>query len=279
MKVRLKLVCLQLIIHASAKSPVELSTGHFLTGDVDDRYVGVKGGSVYDYLSSQWTDRLHDNSVGELNLYRYEDKTFQNLTVYRGIPYGNATRFQKPIEYSPSWKKGRIFAKEFVKAAPMCMQNDFVFHQYFDITNRTWQNTEMVEDCLTLDIYSPEKASFLPVIFWIHGGGYQSGTSQWREPNFLAATENVVVVVIQYRLGLFGYFSSNSDDAKGNYGHWDQRLALEWTKREIESFGGDHDNIKLMGESAGGTSASAQMIYDAVNSNGFVGEFVENTQV
>lgn len=116
------------------------------------------------------------------------------------------------------------------------------------------------EDCLYLNVYAPATAtstSNLPVMFWIFGGNLQFGTGSLAQydGSSLAATQNVVVVTINYRTNIFGF--SNSPEVpfgQQNSGFLDQRFALQWVHDNIKSFGGDPNAITLFGESAGGES-------------------------
>ena len=113
------------------------------------------------------------------------------------------------------------------------------------------------EDCLYLNIWSPPNASGLPVMLWIHGGGNTIGHGGNVVGANLAAARQVVVVSINYRLGLFGWFnhpalaSGDPADDSGNYGTLDMIRALEWTRDNIAVFGGDPGNVTVFGESAG----------------------------
>lgn len=124
------------------------------------------------------------------------------------------------------------------------------------------------EDCLYLNVYTPATAnanSRLPVMFWIHGGGYTAGAgSEPRYTNSTLPAEGVVLVTINYRLGVFGFLASadlakeNSGSA-GNYGLMDTVAALRWVRANIASFGGDPDNVTIFGESAGSFAVSTVM--------------------
>ena len=128
------------------------------------------------------------------------------------------------------------------------------------------------EDCLYLNIYAPaytinsvpNENNKLPVMVWIHGGGNTSGMTSEYNPQKLVASQNVIVVTISYRLGIFGWFShpelrnrSDGLDASANFGLLDQIKALEWLRDNIENFGGDSNNITIFGESAGGQNVIA----------------------
>lgn len=124
------------------------------------------------------------------------------------------------------------------------------------------------EDCLTLNVWTPAKdaKANLPVMVWIFGGGFAAGaTSEPRQDGEHLAHKGVVVVSMNYRLGLFGFFvhpdlaAESPHHAAGNYGLMDQTAALEWVKRNISAFGGNPNNVTIFGESAGSFSVSAQM--------------------
>ena len=125
------------------------------------------------------------------------------------------------------------------------------------------------EDCLYLSVYTPTDAHAgrghrgrraLPVLFWIHGGGLTTGTGNQHDGTLMATTNNIIVVSINYRLGVFGFLALPSlsaearDHASGDYGLLDQEAALRWTHRNIAAFGGDPNNVTIAGESAGGYS-------------------------
>ena len=113
------------------------------------------------------------------------------------------------------------------------------------------------EDCLYLNVYVPVGAGPepLPVMVWITGGAFLIGGGIWYGPNFWMA-HHIIVVTINYRVGPFGYLTLGVDEAPGNVGMLDQRMAMEWVRDNIESFGGDPDQVTLAGESAGSYSAT-----------------------
>jgi len=129
------------------------------------------------------------------------------------------------------------------------------------------------EDCLGLDIYAPRFAPDavpsgllrLPVMVWIHGGGNHQGEASLYDGATLAASRDVIVVTVQYRLGAFGWFAhralrgagTTADDRSGNYGTLDQIRALEWVRDNIAAFGGDPERVTIFGESAGGANVLA----------------------
>lgn len=115
------------------------------------------------------------------------------------------------------------------------------------------------EDCLVLNVYTPSLTDNLPVMFYIHGGGYNQGSSDEMifGPDFLI-DENVILVTVNYRLGVFGFMSLGSENYPGNIGLRDQIHALKWVNENIHSFGGDNKKITIFGHSAG--SACVQFI-------------------
>jgi para-nitrobenzyl esterase len=176
--------------------------------------------------------------------------------AYRGIPYaappiGNL-RFAAPTEYG-------CFDAVFEAASfgDKCPQMEVD-----DAGNVTGVSGD--EDCLTLNVWSPEGADGAPVLFFIHGGGNVQGSSLEQSVDgmyvydgaVLAAQEGAVVVTINYRLGHLGWLvhddlAAEGGGVSGNYGLRDQVFALEWVKRNIAAFGGNADRLLIFGESAG----------------------------
>ncbi len=122
------------------------------------------------------------------------------------------------------------------------------------------------EDCLTLNVWAPAKAKKLPVMVWVHGGGFvNGGSSEPRQDGQFLTKHGVIVVSMNYRLGMLGFFThkgleaENEHHSAGNYGLMDQAAAVTWVKQNIAVFGGDPENITLFGESAGSFSVSALM--------------------
>ncbi|GBN24825.1 Acetylcholinesterase-1 [Araneus ventricosus] len=177
-----------------------------------------------------------------------------SVKTFLGIPYAKppvgSLRFLKPKPVEP-WDN-ILQAK---KQPPACMQyTEGPFPWYDDMPGKS-------EDCLYLNIYTPffaTKGSKFAVLFWIHGGGYNIGSNRMDvyDGSALAEREGVVVVTINYRLGLFGFLTTNTSDAPGNMGMYDAVMALQWVNDNIEYFGGDKDRITLIGESAGSSAVS-----------------------
>ncbi len=126
---------------------------------------------------------------------------------------------------------------------------------------------KICEDCLVLNIWRPRKKGSFPVMFWIHGGGFRTGSGTFNiyDGARLAAEHGVVIVTINYRLGPLGFLAlpelaeEDPHGSTGNYGMLDQVRALKWVQVNISNFGGDPDNVTVFGQSAGGISVAALM--------------------
>ncbi|MGV3487110.1 MAG: carboxylesterase/lipase family protein [Tuberibacillus sp.] len=187
---------------------------------------------------------------------RVQGEKVGNVWVWKGIPYAKppmgSLRFQPP-EPPEKWE-GIRGATEFGPVAPQPNSEIMQF-----LGNRT---DNMSEDCLTLNTWSPGADNKKrPVMVWIHGGAFifGSGSSPIYDGASFAELGDVVVVTINYRLGILGFLHlaeiGGADyAASGNCGILDQIAALRWVKENIESFGGDPDQITIFGESAGAMS-------------------------
>jgi carboxylesterase type B len=121
------------------------------------------------------------------------------------------------------------------------------------------------EDCLFLNVHTPDPApTNAPVIVWIHGGAFVFGegvqTDRGTRGDLIAASHGAIVVSMNYRLGSFGFFVNEATGASGNAGFEDQILALEWVRDHIADFGGNPDDVTIMGESAGGLSVCLHLV-------------------
>ncbi|XP_055955059.1 acetylcholinesterase-like [Patella vulgata] len=178
------------------------------------------------------------------------------ISTYLGIPFAEppigSLRFSKP---RPKPQFNEFFLARNYSAS--CHQ----FKPFWDTsTDNDYQN----EDCLYLNVFSPDidqSGKRYAVLVWIHGGSFLFGAGRMRPCNILAAYGQVIVVSINYRLGVFGFLSSENSAAGGNYGLWDQHLALKWVKNNIAGFGGDTTKITVFGESAGSAAVMFQAIY------------------
>ncbi|XP_062978260.1 cholinesterase-like [Elgaria multicarinata webbii] len=185
-----------------------------------------------------------------------------SVTAYLGIPYAEPPvgklRFQKPRPHQP-WSH----ILEATTYGNSCPQE----HKYSFPDEPVWApNTPLSEDCLFLNIWVPHPRPSMPVpvLVWIYGGGFITGTASLDIYNgaFLAATENVIVASMNYRLGVLGFLYF-PPDAPGNAGLWDQWLALKWVKENAAVFGGDPALLTLFGHSAGGVSVGYHLLSPA----------------
>nr|XP_056718218.1 fatty acyl-CoA hydrolase precursor, medium chain-like [Euleptes europaea] len=185
--------------------------------------------------------------------------TDQPVNVFLGVPFAKppigSLRFAPPQPPEP-WSHVR----NSTSFPPVCLQDLQWYENIKKSTNIMLPKITMSEDCLYLNVFTPDTKGNFPVMVWIHGGGLEIGGSFLYEASPLSAYEGVVVVVIQYRLGILGFFSTGSADAPGNWGLLDQTEALRWVQKNIRSFGGDPQSVTIFGESSGGYSVGAHML-------------------
>ncbi|XP_060547045.1 cholinesterase-like isoform X3 [Pantherophis guttatus] len=182
-----------------------------------------------------------------------------SVTAYLGIPYAEPPlgklRFQKPLPHQP-WKQ-TLETTSFGNSCSQFISRDIPEAEIW------FPKTPLSEDCLSLNIWvpHPQPSSSVPVLVWIHGGGYLMGTSSLDMFNgaSLSAAENVIVVTINYRLGALGFLYL-PPAAPGNLGLWDQQLALKWVKENAAAFGGDPSQVTILGHSAGGSSVNFHLL-------------------
>lgn len=167
---------------------------------------------------------------------------------FQGIKYGKAPignrRFKAPLPEGP-WKGIKMALRE----GASCPHRNMILENY-----------KGNEDCLFLNVYTPKLPDSdgnpkLPVLFWIHGGGFQfgNGNAFLYGPDYLIP-ENIILVTINYRLGALGFLNTGTHEAPGNAGLKDQVLALKWVRDNIEKFGGDPNEVTIAGQSAGSAS-------------------------
>ncbi|KTF83179.1 hypothetical protein cypCar_00032023 [Cyprinus carpio] len=177
---------------------------------------------------------------------------------YLGIPFAQPP--VGPLRLSaPSPVQGWEGIRNSTQHPFLCVQNLDWLSMMLKSMMLDFTPPEVSEDCLYLNVYTPSQRSEsdkLPVMVWIHGGSLLMSGACAFDGSPLVAYENIVVVVIQYRLGILGYFSTGDRNAQGNWGFLDQIAALQWVQQNIESFGGDPQSVTIAGESAGGISAS-----------------------
>lgn len=183
-----------------------------------------------------------------------------NITIFKGIPYAappvGELRWKDP-QPANSWSG--------IRKADKFGNNAMQKNVFGDMNFRS---SGMSEDCLYLNVWTPAKKGTekLPVLVYYFGGGLVAGDgSEPRYDGESLAQKDIVVVTINYRLGVFGFFSlpelsaESPHHSSGNYGYLDQLAALKWVKQNIAAFGGNPDHVTIGGESAGSISVSVQM--------------------
>jgi para-nitrobenzyl esterase len=177
------------------------------------------------------------------------------IRAWRGIPYAappvGDLRWEPPEE-PDDWggvRKAANFGATCIQGGPTPGQTGVT----------TAPNS--AEDCLYLNVNAPKKADGLPVMVWLHGGGFVVGTGSHALSNSPAMVKRgVVLVTLNYRLGRFGFFAHPAlEGSVANFGLLDQVAALEWVQDNIDEFGGNPDNVTIFGQSAGGMSVNALM--------------------
>ncbi|XP_032576532.1 acetylcholinesterase isoform X1 [Drosophila sechellia] len=226
----------------------------------------------------------------------------REVHVYTGIPYAKPPvedlRFRKPVPAEP-WH-GVLDA---TRLSATCVQERYEYFPGFSGEEIWNPNTNVSEDCLYINVWAPAKARLrhgrganggehpngkqadtdhlihngnpqnttngLPILIWIYGGGFMTGsaTLDIYNADIMAAVGNVIVASFQYRVGAFGFLhlapempSEFAEEAPGNVGLWDQALAIRWLKDNAHAFGGNPEWMTLFGESAGSSSVNAQLM-------------------
>ncbi len=188
-----------------------------------------------------------------------------SVMVFRGVPYAEAPvgsmRFSAPASKKP-W----ISIRRALEFASICPQADphggFYGKEFYD--DPAYPIPAMDEDCLYLNVYAPKEGENLPVAVWFHGGAFDHGFSSEMEFDGMDfARNNVILVTVNYRVGVFGFMADpylrkeNPYHTTGNYGMLDQIEALKWVRRNIAAFHGDPSHVGIFGQSAGAMSVQA----------------------
>ncbi len=206
-------------------------------------------------MASSLSARAQPGPVVQAPVGEVEGRADGALRIFEGIPYAKPptgpARWTPPVPVA-DWR-GTRQATQF---GPACIQPIAPFKTIYDDPP-----TRMSEDCLSLNVWAPTQAHDAPVLVWIHGGSLTTGaSSEAIYDGSKLAQQGVVVVSINYRLGVLGYLAHPDLSAEsplgisGNYGLLDQIEALRWIRRNISAFGGDPANVTIAGQSAGGLS-------------------------
>ncbi|EGT58948.1 hypothetical protein CAEBREN_24495 [Caenorhabditis brenneri] len=214
------------------------------------------------------------------NIYEHGEKIVDG---YLGIPFAKAPvgelRFKKPVA-AEKWNKPR----ECYKYGPGCPQSGvfgMVLSEHFYLFFKVYFLSQMIpkglqefaeDNCLTLSVFAPrwknpEFKNGFPVMVYFYAGAFEVGSSTMCDYSLSGTLplKDVIIVTPNYRVGPLGFLTTGDDVAKGNYGLWDQTLALKWVQEHIQSFGGDPDNVTIFGTSAG--AASVDMLALSPHSN------------
>jgi len=214
-------------------------------------------------------DRLTTRNLPQGDIVGFIDADTQ-AHIWRSIPYAKAPvgdlrwRAPRPPERWTGWR-------EAVKPAPWCPQQ---LSALDGVDKSRFGEIVGQEDCLYLNVYAPPMSQAdalqakLPVMVWIHGGSNTWGRAEQYDASVMVSQHQVIVVVIQYRIGALGWMAHPAlreggalpDDASPNFGTLDQIRALEWVRDEIAPFGGDPSRVTIFGESAGGHNVASLLV-------------------
>lgn len=207
---------------------------------------------LYDGPNRSPFERTTSQLFAPPNTYQRPTNHYRNVSIFLGIPYARpplrerGLRFQLP---QPMTHWGTLRADKY---RPSCPQPS----KYTGI-ERSIASTD--EDCLYLNIFTPyakpRANKLFPVIMHIHGGRFEHGSGNSFPGHMLAASQEVVVVTFNYRLGVLGYMTTADNSSAGNYGLADQVAAMQWVHNHIENFNGDPNSITLWGTGSGAASA------------------------
>ena len=192
--------------------------------------------------------------------------TYEGVDRYLGIRYATAGRFELPKEVRKwegvyealNYGPAPIQDSTYDPKDPQDPKNHYP-HEFMRGVKADYS-----EDCLYLNIWTPQNAIKAPVLVVIYGGGLLTGMSQSLEFDGDAfARRGIITVVLNYRVNVFGFmYLKDLEDEKGragNYGYYDQQCAIEWVRHNIEALGGDIANVSIIGQSAGAASAEGQI--------------------
>ncbi|XP_060648785.1 LOW QUALITY PROTEIN: esterase-5B-like [Drosophila nasuta] len=179
---------------------------------------------------------------------------------YEGIPYAEPPlgelRFESPQPYNRKWKE----AFNATKTPAFCIQWSHFVQESDKLLG--------VEDCLTISVYKPKNATrkVFPVVIEIHGGAFTFTVSSEKSHVNMMANGRVILVRFNYRVGPMGFASTGDNVLPGNYGLKDQRLAMQWIKKNINCFGGDPEQMIVVGLAAGGAAAHLHLLQESFKS-------------
>ncbi|KAL1116582.1 hypothetical protein AAG570_005054 [Ranatra chinensis] len=211
--------------------------------------------SIVGLSSAGLSPEVHLPGLGVLQGSLGSSRRGREFYSFTSVPYAKPPlgelRFQSPHP-SEKWE-GVLDASG--ESSPMCLQIPFFIPALKNMTLGQ-------EDCLYLNVFTPkiDKTAKMPVMVFIHGGGFRCGDPGPKGRAQFLMDQDVVLVKMTYRLGPLGFLSTEDEVIPGNFGLKDQAMALKWIKQNIEHFGGDPNSITIFGESAGGASVHFLMM-------------------
>ncbi|MEU0880169.1 carboxylesterase family protein [Lentzea sp. NPDC005914] len=185
-----------------------------------------------------------DDSVVRTGFGAVRGEVNGHTRVFEGIPYAAPPERWRDPKAPRKWDGVR----DATKPGPACAQLPGELPE-----------GSTAEDCLYLNVTTPAKSRNKPVVVWVHGGGFFMGAGSNYDSRRFAEQGDVVVVTVNYRLGIFGFFGMPGLEGSGTFGLKDQQAALRWVRNNIQNFGGDPRNVTLAGQSAGAMSVCAQL--------------------
>lgn len=225
--------------------------------------IAIALGGIAGIATSTCSASTTDTPVVSTDRGKVSGKLDGGVSAYLGIPYAappvDKSRWREP-QRAAAWKNTRLADK----FGPSCPQA-IVPGGFGPWTHEYVPSGETSEDCLSLNVWTPANATKkkLPVLVWIHGGGFTSGSASVPVYDGAAlAREGIVVVSVNYRLGLLGFLGSEEfrTTGGGNFGLQDQLAALRWIQGNIGAFGGDPKQVTIAGQSAGGMSVHSLIL-------------------
>lgn len=201
-------------------------------------------------------------SSGLLTGFRSKAGHHHHVTQFLGVPYAQPP--VGPLRFAPPQPLHADAASQELDASrhgPSCYQPAHMKELMSNFLDHETADSEMSEDCLTLNVYVPdvEGSDRLPVIVWIPGEGFDYAVARQFDGSYLAQQSNAIVVTVNYRVSSFGFLSTLTADAPGNVGLFDQRMALKWVRKNIAHFGGNPRKVTIMGRFTGSMSVSVHL--------------------
>nr|CAH7745679.1 unnamed protein product [Callosobruchus chinensis] len=223
---------------------------------------------VYSCVAKLPSEVINIRGQGKISGVEKSKLRVQKIVAYYGIPYAqppvDMLRFTPPVtDPLPSWSD----VMRNTEYPPSCFQSEADYKNSEKPFLQLISNLSFAlqEDCLYLNVFAPmvDDPKGLPTVIWFHPGDFATGSPIMWDPHTVVYRQKVIVVTVAYRLNIFGFFTTMDGEATGNYGLMDQQAAMQWVKRNIEDFGGNPNNICIMGYGAGATSIAIHLINPA----------------